>query len=169
MFLQFGSRVNKTYEQPRLLWTDGQDVSYTLELLDISSIRQPALYELESYYPFSIPANSFFVSTNGGTSLLFEAVDDVQMRRITSALQGIVARLAKKIVMGEQDWVCQMMLSSAGGESGQISSMNELEEMVPNAMADVTDHLVKKTTLVHEKTKLMQQAHERRNRLRSRR
>lgn len=170
MFLQFGTRTvdDGNFEHPRLLWTDGQDVSYTLELLDIQSIRPPDMFELEeSNYPFAIPNHSFFVTTNGGTELLFEAVDELQMIRVTTSLRGIIGRLAKKIVMGENDWVVQMMLASVRGVT---QSLEELEAEAPYAMVDVTDQLVKKTTTASTTSNmsgLMRQAQERRNRMRS--
>mmetsp|Transcript_1198 Transcript_1198/g.2995 ORF Transcript_1198/g.2995 Transcript_1198/m.2995 type:complete len:865 (-) Transcript_1198:165-2759(-) len=182
MFLQFGVRGDNSgipgeFEQPRLFWTDGQSVSHSLELLDIASIRPPHPYELEGSYPFAIPDHSFFLFTNDGTTLLFEAVDEVQMIRVTTALRGIIGRLAKKIVMGENDWLVQMMMASVGcrgheggnGDSSgggpqqqQRSSLDGTEDNVPGAMADITDHLVRKQT-----SGLMRQAQERRSRLRS--
>lgn len=166
MYLQFGTRggVDGKYDHPRLLWTDGQDVSYELEVLDISSINRPAPNDLEGSYPFAVGAHSFFLSTNSGTSLLFEAVDETQTKRITKALRSIVRRLARKIIMGESDWIVQMMLATVGtasgdGTRGVISSLEELEEAAPCAMADATDHMVKCSTLV-------MQAHDRRRRRR---
>jgi len=188
MFLQFGTTARSDglgkFEDPRLLWTDGQDVSYTLELLDIQSIRQPSPLELDISYPFAIPAHSFFLTTTnniisndvnksnsnesdahfGHTSLLFEAVDELQMTRVTTALRGIIGKLAKKIILGENDWVVQMMSASSvpGGRAVMSDTLDDLEgsSVVPRAMADVTDHLVKKTTL-------MKRAQERRSKLRS--
>lgn len=69
------------------------------------------------------------------------------MTRVTTALKGIVSRLARKIIMGENDWIVQMMLASSVG--GQLQhSLEEIENVLPYAMADVTDHLVTKTTLM---------------------
>lgn len=192
LFLQFGTRdannsnsngqlfddsIFSEFEHPRLVWTDGQAVTYSLELLDIVSIRSPDPNELKNkkggtYYPFSNAQNSFFVSTHDGTTLLFEAGDEMQMIQITTALRGIIGRLAKKIVMGENDWLVQMMLASVGDMGGPNPLSQQqfisggldkvVEEDVPHAMADVTDHLVGKQT-----TGLMRSAQERRSRLRS--
>lgn len=99
------------------------------------------------------------VNDNGTTSSLFEAVDKLQMIRVTAALRGIIGRLAKKIIMGENDWMIKMMLamsslpSSGGGANPRVIG-------VPYAMTDVTDHLVKRTAL-------MKDAHERRRKIRS--
>jgi len=177
MILQFGTQSSNgdgKFEHPHLLWTDGHDVSYMLELLGIQSIRKPSAFELEDSYPFAIPAHSFFLTTNsnnddgndnGTSSLLFEAVDELQMIRVTTALRGIIGKLAKKIILGENDWVVQMMLASSSPVSGGPSTSISLEDLeggvVPCAMADMTDNLVKKTTL-------MKQAQERRSKIRQR-
>ena len=75
---------------------------------------------------------------------------------------------------GENDWIVQMMLTSSVGEGEHdgVASLEEVEEDMPSAMADVTEMIVKKATLVQqakEKTNLMQKAHERRRRLSQRR
>lgn len=75
---------------------------------------------------------------------------------------------------GENDWIVQMMLTSSVGEGGHdgVASLEEVEEDMPSAMADVTEMIVKKATLIQqakEKTNLMQKAHERRRRLSQRR
>lgn len=174
MFLQFGERnssaINQVYNHPQLVWTDGNDVSYTLELLDIQSIRPPTFGELDEHYPFSVEEHSFFITTHSGISLLFEAVDELQMTRIVSGLQGIAGRLAKKIIMGENDWIVQMMLTSVG-VSGEVKSLDELEQDMPQAFCNVTDHFVDKTTTLtlQKPTGIMKGAYERRSRLRSNR
>ena len=104
LFLKFGktqssSDFSKTSFNPQLVWTDGHDVSYTIELFDIQSIRQPMLNETEEEYPILMEELSFFVTTYGGTSLLFEAGDEMELIRVVVALKGIVGRLVKKIVM----------------------------------------------------------------------
>jgi hypothetical protein len=173
MFLKFGTLSHGTYENPRLHWTDGHSISYTFELLDIEMIRQPTESELNGIYPFAIPAHSFFILNNDGLSLLFEAVDELQMIRITTALRGIIARLAKKIVAGESDWVGQMMLAS----TAQVVKFEELEGMLSCAMSDVSDCLVTKTAFavssesdkMSKKIAWMKQARERRARLLHRR
>lgn len=159
MFLQFGTtQSNGQFDHPQLCWTDDKDANsyHHLELLSIQSVRQPTMFELENYTQ-AIPAHSFLLVTTDGTSLVFEAVDEVQMNRVSSALKGIISRLAKKILMGENDWMVQMMVAAAGG----VQNLEmDLESLLPNAMADFTDHLVKKTTL-------MGQAQKRRSHLRS--
>jgi hypothetical protein len=166
MFLKFGTLSHGTYENPRLHWTDGHSISYTFELLDIEMIRQPTESELNGIYPFAIPAHSFFILNNDGLSLLFEAVDELQMIRITTALRGIIARLAKKIVAGESDWVGQMMLAS----TAQVVKFEELEGMLSCAMSDVSDCLVtSESDKMSKKTAWMKQARERRARLLHRR
>jgi len=162
MLLEFGTRSHGRYEYPYLLWTDGHCVSHKLDLLDIDSIRQPLQSEVEDNYLFAIPEHCFFLSTQSGTRLLFEAVDELQVTEITIALRDLISKFSRKIVTGESDWLVQLMLASVG-EEGHVSTLAEVEEVLPKAVADVTDHLVKKTTLV-------QQAHAMRNsRLRARR
>ena len=94
-----GKKTTTAYDHPQLVWTDGYDVSYTIELFDIQSIRQPMLNETEEEYPILMEELSFFVTTYGGTSLLFEAGDEMELIRVVVALKGIVGRLVKKIVM----------------------------------------------------------------------
>ena len=105
LFLKFGPKTqsssdfSKTLYNPQLVWTDGYDVSYTIELFDIQSIRQPMLNETEEEYPIAMEELSFFVSTYSGISLLFEAGDEMELIRVVAALKGIVSRLVKKIIM----------------------------------------------------------------------
>ena len=149
MLLEFGTRSHGRYEYPYLLWTDGHCVSHKLDLLDIVSIRQPSLSEVEQNYIFAIPEHCFFLSNQSGTRLLFEAVDELQMTEITMALRDLISRFSRKIVTGENDWLVQLVLASVG-EEGHVSTLAEVEEVLPKAVADVTDHLVKKTTLVQQ-------------------
>ena len=152
MFLKFGNaQPNGQFDHPQLCWADDNDANsyYHLELLSIQSVRKPTMFELENYTQ-AIPAHSFLVVTTDGTSLVFEAVDEAQMNRVSSALKWIIARLAKNIIMGENDWMIQMMVAAAGGV--QNFDM-DLESVVPDVKADCTDHLVKKTTLIGQAQK----------------
>lgn len=175
MYLKFGPHSREgAYECPSLLWTDGHDISHTIEVFDIESIHQPTESELIDTYPFAIPTQCFFISTKSNClSLLFEAVDELQVERITTALRGIIARLARKVVSGESDWVGQMMLVS----SSQAAKFEEVEEMVPCAITDMSDNLVKKSSFaipdvsdyMEKKTAWIKQARARRTRLLNRR
>ena len=152
MFLKFGNtQPSGQFDHPQLCWADDNDANsyYHLELLSIQSVRKPTMFELENYTQ-AIPAHSFLVVTTDGTSLVFEAVDEVQMNRVSSALKWIISRLAKKIIIGEIDWIVQMMVAAAGGV--QNFDM-DLESVVPDVKADCTDHLVKKTTLIGQAQK----------------
>ena len=115
-------------------------------MFDIETIRQPLPSEVEGNYLFAIPEHCFFVSTFSGTSWLFEAVDELQMTQNITALREIIGRFSRKIVTGENDWLVQLMLASVG-EGGHVSTLAEVEEVLPIAVVDVTDHLVKKTAL----------------------
>ena len=105
LFLKFEKTTSSkktVYDHPQLVWiSDGNDndVSYTIELFDIQSIRQPMQNEVEEQYPTAIKGLGFFVTTYGGVSLLFEAGDEMELVRVVVALKGIVGRLVKKIVM----------------------------------------------------------------------
>lgn len=165
MFLQFGTEhdEDERYEQPRLLWTDGHDVSHSIELLDIQSIRQPSVHELEGIYPCACPENCFFLTIlddsniYGTTSaLLFEVAGGIHVSQVMTNLRNIIKHLARKIILGDTDWVAQLICASDGGEG----NADCFEGVIPCAMADATDHLVKKTAL-------MQQAQERRSKVRS--
>jgi hypothetical protein len=172
VYLRFGTRgrADNRFEQPRLLWTNGHGLSHALDLLDVSSIRPPAPFELDESYPLANPLHSFFVMTHApafdrsdgtASSLLFEAMDEVQMVRVTAALRGIIGKLARQIVLGESEWMVQMMAASSsqlpggGGEDGQSGDTDESGDLC--AMADVTDHLVNRTDHV-KRTGLMRQA-----------
>ena len=123
------------------------------------------MFDLEDSDPFAIPTHSFFVTMNSSnndngndnrTSLLFKAMDELQMTHVTTALRGIIGRLARKIIMGENDWVVQMMLAMSlaagplpGGGPATTISLEDLEgSMILCAMADMMDHFVKKTMLM---------------------
>lgn len=161
MFLKFqkGSDAGSSFERPCLLWTDGPDASYTVELFDIHSIRNPTLFELDDY-TFAIPSRSFVVST-GDMFLMFEATDASQTTRVMTALQKIISRLAMKILMGDDGWMVQMMLSSSPAGRGSMAGGHYLENADPHSMTNVTNLLVEKTTAVP-----MKQTRERRSRMR---
>jgi len=110
-------------------------------LFDIQSMRKPTKFELDSY-PQAIAGNSFFLSTNNGTSLLFEAINDVQIDRVTTGLKGVVSKLVRDIITGDNGWIVQMMTSVGANVLGVDGSASY-------AMTNVTDQLVKKT-LVEE-------------------
>lgn len=171
MFLKFGSKhsINGANDSLYLEWTDGYAASHTIDVFDIDSIRQPDDVELR-LYPFAIPANSFFISSKeDGSSLLFEAVDELQLERIVSALRGIISRLTKTNVIDESDnWVRQIMLLSAP----QSVKLQDAEGIV---MKDASHCSVNKSTFanvssyVDKKTVLLKNFRERRTRLLNRR
>ena len=169
IFLKFGTHNKGVHENPILQWTDGRSISYTIDLLDIEMIRQPTESEVKDIYPFAVSAHSFFVSNRDGSTLLFEADDELQMKRITTSLRGVIARLAKKIVTGESDWVGQMMLVS----TAQVVKFDELDGMLSSAMSNVSDRLVEKTAfavpnesdIMSRKAAWMKQVRERRARV----
>jgi len=139
LFLRFGTRNNGKFEEPSFVWKDAMENSTpTMEnfsLFDISSIRKPSVFELDSF-PMASADSCFFVSRCDGNSLLFEAIDNVQMTRVSSALKGIVAKMTKSIITGDDTWITQM-LASVHGSSG--------DEYIVTATTDVTDHLIKKS------------------------
>ena len=135
MTLAFGSRSNGRFDHPRLVWS-GLDETQSVDLFDIVSLREPSLLELDNY-PLAVPAHCFFLETSSasGCNLLFEAVDETQMRRVMSGLVHIVGKLARWVVAGDDSWVAQTMLANIG-------SVDVVESAVPIAMVDVTNHLV---------------------------
>lgn len=120
LFLRFGTRNSGKFEAPCFVWKDAVEESTpTMEgfsLFDISSIRKPSVFELDSF-PMATADSSFFISKCDGDSLLFEAIDNVQMTRVSSALKGIVAKMTRCIIMGDDAWMTQM-LTSVHGSSG---------------------------------------------------
>ncbi|KAL7550292.1 hypothetical protein ACHAWF_013571 [Thalassiosira exigua] len=172
MFLEFGTRnpVDRNFDHPRLTWTsddddDGRRTSRCIELLDIRSIREPTPAQAERR-PSAAPSRSFVLSTNGGEAHLFEAVDETQAERIGAALRGIVSRLARKIVMGENDWLVGMMLSSKKGGAGAPRPGGGVVPTKPEG-ADVLDAVASATDRLVGTTALMKQAHVMRSSMRS--
>lgn len=171
MFLKFGSKhsINGACDSLYLEWTDGYAASHTIDVFDIDSIRQPEEAELR-LYPFAIPSLCFFISSKeDGSSLLFEAVDGLQLEHIIAALWSIISRLTKTNVIDENDdWVKQIMLLSA-------SESVELQDYEGIVMTDSSHCSEKKSTLgyvssyVDKKTLLMKNFRERRTRLLNRR
>eukprot|EP01082_Thalassiosira_pseudonana_P012709 g11199.t1 g11199 contig5:351146-353860(+) len=154
IFLRFGGRIGGEFEDPCFIWKDlgGQVSTFSspgllpnpidsICLFDIQSMRKPTKFELDSY-PQAIAGNSFFLSTNNGTSLLFEAINDVQIDRVTTGLKGVVSKLVRDIITGDNGWIVQMMTSVGANVLGVDGSASY-------AMTNVTDQLVKKT-LVEE-------------------
>lgn len=117
-------------------------------LFDISSIRKPSVFELDSF-PMASVDSCFFVSRCDGNSLLFEAIDNVQMTRVSSALKGIVTKMTRSIIMGDDTWITQMLASVHGGAG---------DEYLVTATTDVTDHLIKKSIVqeAHRKMRAKQ-------------
>jgi len=151
MVLLYGNQSNPGSKQPCLVWTDGSDLSYTIELLDIMSIRKPTLFELDCYV-FAIPAQSFVISTPK-TTLSFEASSESEATDVIVALQKITSRLARKIALGEDDWMVQMLPRSSSMARKEISSLAKelFKNVVPHAKTDVTHLLSENTSSVPTK------------------
>ncbi len=148
LFLRFGTRSSGKFEEPCFVWKDAiEDSNPAIEgfsLFDISSIRKPSVFELDNF-PMAIADSSFFISKCDGESLLFEAIDNVQMTRVSSALKGIVAKMTRYIIMGHDAWMTQILASVHGSSE---------DEYLVAATIDLTDHLIQKT--------IVQEAHRKR-------
>lgn len=163
MFIRFGSRSKGIFEDPCFIWkdADGRVSSFApkksftaterIGLFDVLSIKKPTMIELDGY-PLAIPENCFILLMNNGASLLFEAIDNFQMTRISTAIRGIVAKMARNIVTGDNAWVTQMLTSVD-------KNVSDDDIVVSVAMTDVTDQLIRKS--------IMQQAQDRLRKKRS--
>lgn len=117
---------------------------HRINLFDISSIQKPTLLELEKY-PFATPGNALFLSVKGGKSdddvedkpavLVLEAMDEIQATRAASGVRGIVAKLARSVIAGDDGWVGRMMMSASSQVADDAAKLTR-------AMTDATDQLV---------------------------
>lgn len=170
MFLKFGSKhsINGACDSLYLEWTD-RSASHTIDVFDIDSIRQPEEAELR-LYPFAIPAHSFVISSKeDGSSLLFEAVDELQLEHIIAALWSIISRLTKTNVIDESDdWVKQIMLLSA---SQSVDPQDDEGIVTTDAShcSEKNSTLANVSSYVDKRTVLMKNFRERRTRVLNRR
>lgn len=111
-------------------------------LSDIKTIRKPREAELNGY-PLATSENCFVIALFNGITLFLEAVNVVQMNRVTAGLNGIMNKLEQDIsTRGDFTWIMKSL------------------EYVKKKACDVQPHVVKQKT--NTSKSLMQEAAARR-------
>jgi hypothetical protein len=82
----------------------------SIMLSDIQIIRKPRDSELDGY-PLVTPEHCFVMSLQNSNTLFFEAINDIQMKRVTMGLNGILHVLERDIKMGDYSWILQSLQS----------------------------------------------------------
>jgi hypothetical protein len=154
LLICFNGSTEGQFESPFFIWKDMNNQSSTFSapnetnkvesilLSDIKTIRKPREAELEGY-PFVTPKHCFVLALLNGVTLFLEAVDAIQMGRVTAGLNGILNKLEQDInTTADFSWI-----------------MKSLEHVKKKA-SDVQPHVVKKNAAV--KKSLLQEAAARR-------
>lgn len=141
--------------EPNFVWKD-IDASKTdekrkkISLFDISSVQKAADSINLQAYPYANPAHSLVITLHNGNIRLFEAEDEVVVKRVIHGLRWIVARLSFSLIVGNRE-VCAELLpfSSTGG-------CNNSSRLPFKIMNDITDCLVEKSAQRLERDRLIQ-------------
>ena len=121
-------------------------------LSDIKTIRKPREAELDGY-PVATPEHCFVLSLFSGATFFLEAVNSVQMNRVTAGLNGILNKLELDINnTGDFTWIMQ-----------SLEAVKRKPRDVQPSVARTSSNLPTQT-----KNSLVQQAAERRKLLRRR-
>ena len=112
----------------------------SIMLSDIQIIRKPRDSELDGY-PLVTPEHCFVMSLQNSNTLFFEAINDIQMKRVTMGLNGILHVLERDIKTGDYSWILQSLQSVK----------RKVSDVQPSACA--VDQSVKKTLLEEAKAR----------------
>lgn len=150
----FNGPTEGKFEAPFFTWKDMNNKASTFTapdapnkvesilLSDIKSIRKPREAELHGY-PLVTPAHCFVLALLNGVTFFFEAVNAIQISRVTTGLNEILNKLEHDINnTGDFAWVLQSL------------------ESVKRRAGDVQPNIVKQNTNVRKS--LMQEAASRR-------
>ncbi|KAL3790822.1 hypothetical protein HJC23_004723 [Cyclotella cryptica] len=152
LLLRFGGRTAGQIESPFFIWVDmmGNTSSFSapddthkvesIMLSDIQIIRKPRESELDGY-PLVTPEHCFVMSLQDGNTLILEAINDIQMKRVTMGLNGILHVLEHDIKTGDYSWILKSLQSVK----------RKVSDVQPHACA--VDLTVKKTLLEEAKAR----------------
>jgi len=114
-WFEMGCRLRDRVIQPKFMWWTAYqpDLSRnklnisnhtpeSIELLNIVRVLKPNRIDRE-LHPFAILKNSFTLQTNTNEIFLFEALKEDLRDRFVQGLKLVVARLASKIIVGDED------------------------------------------------------------------
>lgn len=119
---------------------EATDKVESIMLSDIQIIRKPRESELDGY-PLVTAEHCFVMSLQNGNTLFFEAINDIQMKRVTIGLNGILHVLERDIKTGDYSWILQSLQSVK----------RKVSDVQPSASA--VDQSVKKTLLEEAKAR----------------
>ncbi|KAL7485815.1 hypothetical protein ACHAW6_011420 [Cyclotella cf. meneghiniana] len=152
LLLRFNGRTVDQIEAPFFTWVDmkgnpslfsapeATDKVESIMLSDIQIIRKPRESELDGY-PLVTAEHCFVMSLQNGNTLFFEAINDIQMKRVTIGLNGILHVLERDIKTGDYSWILQSLQSVK----------RKVSDVQPSASA--VDQSVKKTLLEEAKAR----------------
>ena len=121
LLLCFSGSTEGKFEAPFFIWKDmdGTAATFTapdetnkidsILFSDIKTIRKPREAELNGY-PVAIREHCFVLSLFNGATFFLEAVNSIQMNRVTAGLNGILNKLELDINgTGDFTWITQSL------------------------------------------------------------
>ena len=116
VWVELGSRIQGQIIQPKLVWRtanrkstgkkggapNADDPTTTIDILDISRVRELSDAERKDGYPLAKRSCSFAIVTADHLTYVFEAKNAQEKDRITLGLKLLVARLASLIIVGDE-------------------------------------------------------------------
>jgi len=114
-WFEMGSRLRDKVIQPKFMWWAAYQPDITrkklsisthtpesVELLNIVRVLKPSHIDRE-HHPFAKQRNSFTLQSNTNEVYLFEAFSEKERDRFVQGLKLVVARLASKIIVGDEN------------------------------------------------------------------
>lgn len=114
-WFEMGSRLRDKVIQPKFMWWAAYqpDIAQkklsisthtpeSVELLNIVRVLKPTYIDREQY-PFAKQRNCFTIHSNTNEEYLFEVFSEKERNRFVQGLKLVVARLASKIIVGDED------------------------------------------------------------------
>ena len=114
-WFEMGSRLQSKIIQPKFMWRDAFEhnddqkkitastvTPHDVELLDIVRVLKPESINRDKY-PFAKLGNSFVLYCSNKESFMFECTSQEERDRFVDGLKLAVARLASKIIIGDEN------------------------------------------------------------------
>lgn len=140
-WFEMGSRLKDRVIQPKFMWRGAYEpdlhkkeiaastaTPHDVELLNVVRVLKPHSIDREEY-PFAKLKNSFTIHSNIDEIYLFECTSHQERDKFVHGMKLIVARLASKIIVGDENVFDEFF--TPWGQLGSGSHLNDDEYAVP--------------------------------------